>query len=54
MSYLPYYECDKCGAEMKDYWVYIQYRGSEAHLCKNCAGALTRWMKDKERKEEEE
>lgn len=48
MSVIPLFQCDRCGTEMREYWVYIQYRGCDAHLCKDCAGALTKWMKGKE------
>lgn len=41
---IPMYQCDRCGAEMREYWVYINYRAGDAHLCKECAGALTGWL----------
>lgn len=48
-----YYSCDKCGGGATAHpeeapWVIIQFRGSYAHLCKDCAVKLNHWLSVKD------
>ncbi len=48
-----YFKCDRCGKDMGETpWMYVRTHSdiywstpASAHLCKECAGEFSRWIK---------
>lgn len=54
MMIVEKYACDKCGKSMDEPWSEVSTHGdifwgypASVHLCKECSGEFTRWLKNK-------